>query len=180
MIRTLIFVAPALAALAAAVTGVASAAAVEDPGATVTRFQEAYRRGAIEEMLAIYAPDAVFEDVSQRHRVEGTQQLRAMLENIKGLHLRLGLEEKRRLTLGDVVVVEYDYVGELNGAAMSKAAGKEGCPDLEYRLPATSWFEVRGGRITQQKDFIDFATFLELRERLLAVSAPAAASPDGS
>lgn len=157
-----------------------AAAAQEEPGATVTRFQEAYRQGAIEEMLAIYAPGAVFEDVSQRHRVEGTDALRAMLANLRGMHHRLGLQEKRRLVQGEVVVVEYDYVGELNGAAMSQAAGKEGCPDLEYRLPATSWFEVRDGRITRQRDFIDFATFLELRERLLAGHAPTAASPKGS
>ena len=69
---------------------------------------------------------------------------------------------------GNVVVVEYDYAGFLNGAVLGQAVGKEGCPDLEYTLPATSWYEVEDGHIVRQRDFIDMATLLELRETLLA------------
>ncbi len=89
----------------------------------------------------------------------------------------MGLEEKRRVVAGDTVVVEYEYLGQLNGAVLGASVGKEGCPDLEYSMPATSWYRVRNGLIVQQKDFIDWATFLDLRQQLLAAGSPS--SEDG-
>jgi hypothetical protein len=38
----------------------------------------------------------------------------------------------------------------------------------------TSWYEVKDGKIIHQKDFIDWATFLELRHRLLEAGTPQA------
>ena len=85
----------------------------------------------------------------------------------------MGLEEGRRVVAGDTVVVEYAYKGTLNGAALGASVGKEGCPDLEYTLPTTSWFRVENGRIAHQRDFIDWATFLDLRRQLLAAGTDA-------
>ncbi len=142
--------------------------ASENPGRTVDRLFDAYRDGSAERMLAVYSSDATFEDINQRHRFTGTEQLQAMLNGIVGVHLRMGLEEKRRVVNGETVVVEYEYLGQLNGAVLGASVGKEGCPDLEYSLPATSWYRVQNGRIVQQKDFIDWATFLDLRQQMMA------------
>ncbi len=148
-----------------------AAAARGDAGRVVDRFFEAYRSGSVEGMLALYAPDAVFEDVNQRHRFAGTEQLRAMLGGIVGLHQQIDLREARRVVSGDTVVVEYEYAGRLSGAALSLATGKQGCPDLDYALPATTWYRVKNGRIVHQKDFIDLATFIELQQKAAASHA---------
>jgi steroid delta-isomerase-like uncharacterized protein len=158
-----------------ALTPCAAATPPDDdaPGAVLDRFQAAYRASSVEGMLALYAADATFEDVNQRHRFQGTEQLRALLSGIVAMHLSLGLEEDRRVIDGGTVVVEYAYKGQLNGAALGASAGKEGCPDLTYTMAATSWFEVEDGRIVNQKDFIDWATFLALRQELLAAGTDA-------
>lgn len=150
------------------VCAVSRASTTTAPGQVVDRYQAAYRAGSVEGMLDLYATDATFEDVNQRHRFQGTEQLRAMLTGIVAMHLSQDLEENRRVVAGDIVVVEYAYKGQLNGAALGASVGKEGCPDLIYTLPATSWFKIEDGRIVHQKDFIDWATFLDLREQLLA------------
>jgi len=162
-----------IGALMAAVTLAPSTEAGEGPGQAVDRLLDAYRAGSVDGMVSAYAKDATFEDVNQRHHFTGTEQLRAMLTGIVGMHLRMGLEETRRVVDGDLVVVEYEYRGQLNGAALGASVGKEGCPDLEYALPATSWYTVKNGKIVHQKDFIDWATFLDLRQQLLETGTPA-------
>lgn len=154
--------------LMTAMASTSGAVAGGNPGKAVDSLQDAYRNGSAEGMLEIYTADAVFEDINQRHRFAGTEQLQAMLGGLVGVHLRMDLVETRRAVDGDTVVVEYEYRGQLNGAAMGAAVGKEGCPDLEYVLPTTSWYKVRGGKIVHQKDFIDWATFLDLRQQMMA------------
>ena len=158
--------------------GVLSPAALagEEPGEVVDRLFDAYRKGSVDGMLEVYSAGATFEDINQRHRFTGSEQLQAMLNGIVGFHLRMNLEEKRRLVDGKTVVVEYEYRGQLNGAALGASVGKEGCPNLEYVLPVTSWFEVTKGKIVHQKDFIDWATFLDLRRQMLAAGTDV---PDG-
>jgi len=140
----------------------------DSPGAAVDRFFGAYRDASLEDMLASYAPDAVFEDVNQRHHFEGTEQLGQLLGQLVAMHLTMDVKEKRRVIHGNTVVVEYDYVGTLNGHVLGQVAGKEDCPDLEYTLPTTSWYEIEGGKIAHQRDFVDWATFLELRAQMAA------------
>ena len=164
--------------LMAATTFAPVARAGPTPGQVVDRLFDAYRDGSAEGMLAVYAADATFEDINQRHRFTGTEQLQAMLAGIVGLHLRMDLDEKRRVVDGHMVVVEYEYRGQLNGAALGASVGKQGCPDLDYVLQTTSWYEVQKGKIVHQKDFTDWATFLDLRQQLLAGGAPS--TEDGS
>ena len=157
---------------AAATSGAAArAASGVDAGRVIDRLHDAYRSGSVEGMLDLYAADAVFEDVNQRHRVAGTEELRAMLTGIVALHEAIDLREQRRITEGDTVVVEYEYAGRLSGAALSQATGREGCPDLDYALPTTSWYKVEAGRIVHQKDFIDLATYMELQQKAAAAHA---------
>ncbi|MCH7780955.1 MAG: nuclear transport factor 2 family protein [Acidobacteria bacterium] len=160
-----------VAVLAVLVLSGPASIAGESPGAAVDRFFGAYRNASLEGMLAGYAPNAVFEDVNQRHYFEGTEQLEQMLGQLVAMHHKMDVKEKRRVVDGNTVVVEYDYVGTLNGAVLGQIVGKEGCPDLEYTLPTTSWYEVEDGKIVHQRDFVDWATFLELRERMLTAGS---------
>ena len=161
-----------VATLMAAVTFTPLTVAGQGPDQVVDRLYDAYRSRSVDGMLSAYAEDATFEDINQRHHFSGTDQLKAMLTAIVGMHIRMELREERRVVDGDVVVVEYVYGGQLNGAALAASVGKEGCPDLEYSLPATSWYEVKNGKIVHQKDFIDWATFLDLRQQLLEAGTP--------
>jgi steroid delta-isomerase-like uncharacterized protein len=136
------------------------------PGQVVDRFYDSYRNGSVEGMMRLYAEDAVFEDVNQRHRLQGSEQLQGFLAGIVGLHAEIGLREKRRVTVGDTVVVEYEYTGILSGAALRQVSGKDSCQDTEYSLPVTSWYDVQDGHIVHQKDFIDLATFLEIQQQI--------------
>ena len=158
--------------LMAAVSLAPLAVAGKGPGQVVDRLFEAYRNGSVDGMLSAYAEDATFEDINQRHHFTGAEQLEAMLTGIVRMHLRMELEETRRVVDGDMVVVEYEYRGQLNGAALGASVGKEGCPDLEYALPTTSWYTVKNGKIVEQKDFTDWATFLDLRQKLLEAGTP--------
>lgn len=147
------------------------ARAGDSPSDIVDRFQNAYREGSVQGMLDLYADDATFEDVNQRHRFSGHEELQALLSGIVAMHLTMDIEESRRIVDGSTVAVEYAYKGQLNGAALGASVGKEGCPSLDYALPTTSWFTVRDGRIVDQKDFIDWATFLDLRQEILAAGS---------
>jgi len=142
----------------------------DSAGEAVDRFFGAYRDGSLERMLASYSADVVFEDVNQRHRFEGTEQMVQLLGGLVAMHHEMDVNEKRRVVSGSTVVVEYDYVGKLNGAVLGQAVGKDDCPDLEYVLPTTSWYEVKDGKIVHQRDFIDLATYQELREQMLAAT----------
>ena len=77
-----------------------AAMAGENSGKVVDRLFDAYKKGSADEMLAVYSADATFEDINQRHRFTGTEQLQAMLRGIVGFHLQMNLEEKRRLVNG--------------------------------------------------------------------------------
>ena len=145
--------------------------AKDSPGQVVDRFLEAYRAGSVEKMLQIYANDAVFDDVAQRHHFVGSEQLQVFLSQLVAVHSKIGLREKRRVVMGNTVVVEYEYTGVLSGAALRQATGQETCQDTDYVLPATSWYEVKKGRIQRQRDFIDLATLEEIRKQAHGVQA---------
>lgn len=144
------------------------AVAGQHPGQVIDRYFDAYRSADVDAMLALYDETAIFEDINQRHRFEGREQIGQLLGTIVAMHLRMDLEETRRVVQGNTVVVEYAYTGQLNGELLGQSVGKTGCPDLEYSLPTTSWYEVRNGRIVHQKDFIDLATYKELQAQMMA------------
>ena len=145
--------------------------AATSPGKAVDRFFEAYRGASAEQMIESYTEDAIFEDVNQRHHFEGPEQIGMLLHQLVAMHHSMDVREKRRVIDGDTVVVEYDYIGQLNGAVLGQSVGKDDCPDLDYVLPATSWYRIEDGRIAHQKDFVDWATFLELRQKMLAAGS---------
>ena len=161
------------ATLSAADSGSADAASV-----AVARLHDAYRSGDATAMLDTYTDDVLFEDVNQRHRFAG-DEFAAFLGTLAQVHTAMDIVVDRQLVDGDTVVVEYRYTGTLSGAALSQALGKEGCPDLEYSMPATSWYRVRDGRIAHQKDFIDLATMRELQAQAAAAADAGEAGESG-
>ncbi|MDH3626739.1 MAG: nuclear transport factor 2 family protein [Acidobacteriota bacterium] len=160
MKRTLILI------VLATLTG--SLHAAPSPEQVVDRYFDAYRDADVVTMTALYDEDAVFEDVNQRHHLEGREQIGQLLGTLVAMHLQMDLKESRRVVQGNTVVVEYAYTGQLNGKALGHSVGKESCPDLEYSLPTTSWYQVENGRIVSHKDFIDLATYKELQAQMLA------------
>lgn len=136
-----------------------------DAGTTIDRFFEAYRSQEVHRMLEVYAPDAVFIDISQRHHVEGVDELREFLTRLVAVHHNMDARERRRVVGEGVAVVDYVYTGTLSGESLRELTGKETCRDTAYEIPVTSWFEVEGGRIVKQTDFIDLATLEEVRAR---------------
>ena len=139
--------------------------AEREPAVVVDRFFEAYRTGDVDTMLEIYASDAVFVDVAQRHRHEGRAEIEPFLRQIVNLHEELGLEVSRKVVSENRVVVEYAYTGTLSGEALHQMTGNASCRDTDYSIQVTSWFEIRDGQIISQTDFIDLATLLEVKLR---------------
>ena len=157
--------------LALMLLGSLPALAASNPGSVVDRFFTSYRAGDVEGMLTVYADDALFEDIAQRHRYQGTEELRTFLTQTAGVHKEMDLRENRRVVKGNVVAVDYVYTGTLSGAALSQLTGKEGCQDTDYEIPVTSWYVVRDGRIARQTDFIDLATLNEVRAQVAGDAA---------
>ena len=162
----------ALMVIALGTVGSMAGAESSPAGRVVDRFYQAYRQGSVDGMMQMYAADAVFEDVNQRHKLEGSEQLEGFLSRIVSLHSRMGLREKRRVGLGSIVVVEYEYTGIISGEALRQVSGKDTCQDVEYVLPVTSWYEIKEDRIIHQKDFIDLTTYREIQQQALGTTPP--------
>ncbi len=137
--------------------GLAVPAAASPPAEVIETFLNAYRDADVDGMLASYAADATFTDVSQRHEVNGRPELQEMLTRLVGMHKEMDVEIKRRATTGNLVTVEVVYSGTLDCAAL----GLPDREDLSYSLPAVLLFEVDGNHIRTQTDYLDFRTFTE-------------------
>ena len=128
-----------------------------DPSAVIDRYLDAYAAADTTSLGALYAEDTVFVDVSQRHEVEGREAMTAQLQQLFAIHKSVGVEEVRRAADGSLITIEVVYTGTLDCAAM----GRPDHPDVTYRLPAVLLFDVEGGRIQKQTDYLDFRTFTE-------------------
>lgn len=145
--------------------------ATDDAGAAVDRYFTAYAAMDLDQMLLAFAPNAVFVDVLQRHHVEGTAGLRELLGGLVAVHSEMGIDVQRRIVSGNLVAVDYLYQGTLSGEALKAATGKESCRDTTYSIPVTTWFEIQGGRIHRQTDFIDLATLNEVKAKAAGIVA---------
>ncbi|MEE8536814.1 MAG: nuclear transport factor 2 family protein [Acidobacteriota bacterium] len=145
--------------------------ATDEASAAVDRYFDAYKAMDLEQMVLAYAPDAEFIDVLQRHQVKGTDGLRELLGGLVAVHSEMGIEVQRSVVSGNLVAVDYLYRGTLSGEALKVVTGKETCRDTSYRIPVTTWFEIRGGRIQRQTDFIDLATLNEVKAEASGVEA---------
>ena len=132
--------------------------AADGPNTAVDKFFAAYRSADLAALLDVYAEEAIFEDVNQRHRFEGRAQLEGFLGQLLGVHLHMEIEEKRRLVSDNTVTVEIEYVGTLDCAAVGLPGETQ-----DYRMPAVLILEIEDGRILRQTDYIDYRTFTEIQ-----------------
>ena len=154
---------PLLSVFILVISPVVATSAAEDASAAVERYFDAYGAMDLERMLLAYTPDAVFVDVLQRHEVEGTEGLRELFGGLVAVHSEMDIDVQRRVISGNLVAVDYLYQGTLSGEALKVMTGKDTCRDTSYRIPVTTWFEIRGGRIHRQTDYIDLASLNEVK-----------------
>ena len=146
------------------------ALADDSPESTVDRYFQAYSDMDVEGMLDVYAPDAVFSDILQRHRVEGSEALRTLLSGLVAVHSKMSVRIQRKIASGNRVAVEFVYAGRLSGEALRQLTGKTQCRDVDYEIPATSWFRIDNGHIVEQTDFIDVTTLAEVKAKAAGAS----------
>jgi len=121
---------------------VGSAGPANEVDRLLSAYYEAYRTGTAEELAGFYTDDVVFDDVSQRHHVEGKAPFTEALAGLKNIHVEMNIEEKRRMVSGESVVVEIFYKGTLDCAKL----GRPDHENLSYALPAVLLLEVSNGR----------------------------------
>lgn len=147
---------------------VAASSSTSDVDRFLPDYYEAYRTGTAEELAVFYTDDVVFDDINQRHHVEGRALFTEALAGLKNIHVEMSVEEKRRMVSGDTVVVEILYKGTLDCAKL----GRPDHENLSYALPAVLIFEVSNGKIRKQTDYIDYRTFTETFAKLQPPSQP--------
>ena len=147
---------------------VGSAGPANEVDRLLSAYYEAYRTGTAEELAGFYTDDVVFDDVSQRHHVEGKAPFTEALAGLKNIHVEMNIEEKRRMVSGESVVVEIFYKGTLDCAKL----GRPDHENLSYALPAVLLLEVSNGRIRKQTDYIDYRTFTETFAKLQPTPQP--------
>ncbi len=141
---------------------VAASSSTGDVDLFLPAYYETYRTGTAEELAAFYTDDVVFDDINQRHHIEGRALFTEALAGLKNIHVEMSVEEKRRIVSGDTVVIEILYKGTLDCAKL----GRPDHQNLSYDLPAVLIFEVSNGKIRKQTDYIDYRTFTETFAKL--------------
>jgi steroid delta-isomerase-like uncharacterized protein len=152
-----------LSILAASLAAPSSPAA-DDVERFLSAYYAAYRSGTAEELASFYSDDVVFDDISQRHHVEGKTAFAESLAGLKNIHVEMSVEEKRRVVTGTTVAVEILYKGTLDCAKL----GRPDHENVTYALPAVLLLEFANGKIQKQTDYIDFRTFTETFGKLQA------------
>ena len=155
-------------ALILAVVGFVQAR-TDSPNQVVDRYLSVYSEADMDGLLRLYSPEATFIDVSQRHEVSGTENLRAQFDDLAHKHQSMKVVEKRRAAKGNLVTIEVVYSGVLDCAALGLPVGEV----VEYEIPAVLLFEIEDGRIQHQTDYLDFRTIAELQQSLSAVASAA-------
>ena len=141
---------------------VAASSSASDVGQLLSAYYVTYRTGTAVELAEFYTDDVVFDDINQRHHIEGKALFAEALAGLKNIHVEMSVEEKRRIVSGDTVVVEILYKGTLDCAKL----GRPDHENLSYELPAVLLFEVSNGKIRKQTDYIDYRTFTETFAKL--------------
>lgn len=126
------------------------------------RYVEAYRSADTDTMLAVYADDATFIDVSQQKEVTGKDALRQMLATLTIVHSAMDIEVKRSLDEGATAILEVVYTGTVDPAQM----GRTDIGPISYAIAAVLIFETEGGLIERQIDYLDFRALSELMAKL--------------
>jgi steroid delta-isomerase-like uncharacterized protein len=116
---------------------------------------EAYNRHAVEELLELYAPDGVHEDVAGQRRKHGPVAISAGLTRFLASVPDARWAVDRVIGSPEEAVAAYVFHGTLGGPF-----GDVEPRGQVIRLDAVLVVSVRGGRITRTRDYFDSATFM--------------------
>ena len=116
------------------------------PEEVVLGFLAAWPRGNIDELMAFFAPDAVYHNVPVPP-VRGAAAIRAAFLGFADLMESIEIENLHVAANGPIVFTErVDHF-------RSKTVALD--------LPVAGVFEVRGGKIVAHRDYFDYQTWLK-------------------
>lgn len=128
--------------------------------------------GSPDGLLALVAPDIIYEDVAAGDRVEGLEAFRQLLAEahtgIPDFHIELfsGIGN------GAMAAAEYVITGTQQGALPYLAA-----EDRPFRLRAASIFTLAGETIQRESRYYDMLSFLNQLHALPAADVPPLGTP---
>lgn len=124
--------------------------------AMLERLERVYRAMDVESFLAFFTDDFQQIDVNRRVLIRGRDAWREQTMQINGSHRWMERIHHGRLLVGDRLIVEIEWAGQVPGEAL-QAAGE----DREYRYVGLGVLELDGGRVRRQTLYADFATLSE-------------------
>lgn len=115
----------------------------------VQQYADAFNRGDLAALTALFAPDAEIQGVFGKAQME--KALAVWQQLVNGLGMQLTIEEM--MAEGDCVAVRYTERGTFTGTFMGHApTGKS------YEVAAMEWFRIREGKIQQRWGARDHAS----------------------
>ena len=116
------------------------------PERVVLDFLAAWARGDIDEIMAFFAPDAVYHNIPVPP-VRGAAAIREAF---------LGFAK-----LMDSIVIENLPVAANGPVVFTERIDKFRGPKVSLDLPVAGVFEVRDGKIVAHRDYFDYRTWLD-------------------
>ncbi len=115
------------------------------PEEVVLGFLEAWPRGNIDELMAFFAPDAVYHNIPVPP-VKGAPAIRAAF---------LGFAD-----LMDSIEIQNLHVAANGPIVFTERIDRFRSKTVALELPVAGVFEVRGGKIVAHRDYFDYQTWL--------------------
>jgi len=116
------------------------------PQEVVLGFLDAWPRGNIEELMAFFAPDAVYHNIPVPP-VKGAPAIRAAF---------LGFAD-----LMDSIEIHNLHVAANGPVVFTERIDRFRSKTVTLDLPVAGVFEVRGGKIVAHRDYFDYQTWLK-------------------
>jgi len=165
-----------VAALALNAVPVATAHAQSTPVAApelLQRWAEGWSNlGNPDELLALVAPDVIYEDVAAGDRVEGLEAFRQLLSEAHTGIPDFRIELFHGFVSGDLAAAEYDITGTQQGDLPYLAA-----EDRPFRLRAASIFTLVGETIQRESRYYNMLAFLDQLRAIPAADVPPLGTP---
>ena len=121
------------------------------PSAVVRQFFAAYERLDVGGMIAVMAPDMVFDDPTFRLHANSRDEWRKQAEANRLVITHITPDIHSTVQSGDAVAVEYTLTGGIKA--------KDGV--RQFKVRCASFFRVQASLITRWTDYCDYRTFTE-------------------
>ena len=114
---------------------------IQDPGQHHQAFQDAFNRGDIEALLALYAPDAIV--VSEPgHEVSGKAGIRAFLEELLSMERTATIETRSVVVVGDIALTRGKWALRGTGADGQPLEMGGDNAEVSRRQPDGTWLSI--------------------------------------